>query len=207
MKRVLFLAPNYKYIQTTVKGVSKYLAQHKIDFTTTVPIHNLYPDTDALYLRTDGVEVIFDYHDPVEWTGAMLAKIDAVFGKKELVDRCRERFWSNRAILYGNGGIDKFILMNSTIILDDPTACDDAPAKTQYIPEISNIYFNDPVTIVLWNDGTKTIVRRQNDDVYSEEVGLAHCISKKALGNKGNFNDVFKKWLPSKKATVEEVDV
>lgn len=203
MKRVLFLAPNYKYIQTTVRGVSKYLAQHKIDFTTTVPIHNLCPDTNNLYLRTNEVEVIFDYHDPVEWTGAMLAKIDAVFGKKELVDRCRERFWTTRAITYGKGSIDKFILMNSTIN-DDPTVCDDIPAKTQYIPEIANVYFNNPMTVVIWKDGTKTLVRCQSSDAYSEETGLALCISKKAFGNKGNFNDIFKKWIPNKEINVVE---
>lgn len=56
---------------------------------------------------------------------------------------------------------------------------------------ISKVYFNNPVTVVLWADGTKTIVRCQEGDAYSKEVGLAMCFAKKALGNKGNFNDVF----------------
>ena len=29
---------------------------------------------------------------------------------------------------------------------------------------------------------------------------MAMCIAKKALGNKGNFNEVFKKWLPVESA-------
>lgn len=62
--------------------------------------------------------------------------------------------------------------------------------------EIKKVYFNDPVTVVIWTDGTKTIVRCQEGDVYSKETGLALCIAKKALGNKGNFNDVFHKWIP-----------
>ena len=66
------------------------------------------------------------------------------------------------------------------------------------LPAIKNVYFNDPVTVVLWDDGTKTIVRCQKGDTYSKEVGLALCISKKALGNKPNFNDIFKKWIPEK---------
>ena len=62
--------------------------------------------------------------------------------------------------------------------------------------EIKRVYFNKPVTVVLWADGTKTIVRCQDGDAYSEETGLAMCFAKKALGNKGAFNDVFKKFVP-----------
>lgn len=72
------------------------------------------------------------------------------------------------------------------------------------LPEIKNVIFNDPATIVLWTDGTKTVVKCQEDDLYSEEVGLALCIAKKALGNKGNFNNVFKKWIPERK--IDDVD-
>lgn len=61
---------------------------------------------------------------------------------------------------------------------------------------IKNVYFNEPVTVVLWEDGTKTIVKCQEGDTYSKETGLAVAIAKKALGNKGNFNEVFKKWIP-----------
>ena len=60
---------------------------------------------------------------------------------------------------------------------------------------IDKVIFNDPATIVLWRDGTKTIVKCQEGDTYSKELGLAMCISKKALGNKGNFNDIFKEWV------------
>lgn len=61
---------------------------------------------------------------------------------------------------------------------------------------IKKVYFNNPVTVVLWVDGTKTIVRCQEGDVYSEETGLAMAIAKKVFGNKGNFNEVFKKFIP-----------
>lgn len=61
---------------------------------------------------------------------------------------------------------------------------------------IKKVYFNDPVTVVLWEDGTKTIVKAGEDDIYDPEKGLAMAIAKKALGNKGNYYEVFKKWLP-----------
>lgn len=65
-------------------------------------------------------------------------------------------------------------------------------------PKIEKVIFNDPATIVIWSDGSKTIVKCQPGDVYSKELGLAMCISKKFLGNKGNFNDTFKKYLEEK---------
>ena len=61
--------------------------------------------------------------------------------------------------------------------------------------KIEKVIFNDPATIVIWSDNTKTIVKCQPGDTYSKELGLAMCISKKFLGNKGNFNEEFKKWL------------
>lgn len=61
---------------------------------------------------------------------------------------------------------------------------------------IKKVYFNDPVTVVLWEDGTKTIVRSGDGDIYDPEKGLAMAIAKKALGNKGNYYEIFKKWLP-----------
>ena len=63
------------------------------------------------------------------------------------------------------------------------------------IPNINKVIFNEPATIVIWADHTKTIVKCDVDDVYDREKGLAMAIAKKALGNKGNFNDEFKKWL------------
>ena len=60
--------------------------------------------------------------------------------------------------------------------------------------EIKKVIFNDPATIVLWKDGTKTIVKCQDGDVFDPEKGLAMAISKKALGNTGKYFDEIKKW-------------
>ena len=59
---------------------------------------------------------------------------------------------------------------------------------------ITKVIFNPPATIVLWNDGTKTVVKTQNGEVFDPEKGLAMAISKKALGNKGNYFEQIKKW-------------
>ena len=62
------------------------------------------------------------------------------------------------------------------------------------LPGIDKVIFNNPATIVYWKDGTKTVVKCQHGDVFTKDAGLAMCIAKKALGNKGCFNDVLKKW-------------
>ena len=79
-----------------------------------------------------------------------------------------------------------------------------APFLPNKTPSIKKVIFNDPATIVIWSDDTKTVVKCQEGDTYSKELGLAMCISKKYLGNKGNFNEEFKKWIPEEKLEISE---
>lgn len=60
---------------------------------------------------------------------------------------------------------------------------------------IKEVIFNKPATIVLWSDGTKTVVKVQGKSKFDKEKGLAMAISKKFLGNKGNYYNEFKKHL------------
>ena len=66
------------------------------------------------------------------------------------------------------------------------------------IPKIKDVIYNDPATIVFWEDGTKTVVKCKNEK-FDPEKGLAMAFSKKMLGNKGNYYNIFKKWLPDEK--------
>ena len=59
----------------------------------------------------------------------------------------------------------------------------------------TRVLFNAPATIVFWNDKTKTVVVAQNGEKFDKEKGLALCFMKKFLGNKGNYNNEFRKWL------------
>lgn len=68
--------------------------------------------------------------------------------------------------------------------------------SSSHIPEIKNVIFNDPATIVFWEDGTKTVVKCQDGDEFDPEKGLAMVIAKKAYGNKGSYCNQLKKWLP-----------
>lgn len=73
------------------------------------------------------------------------------------------------------------------------------------VPTIKNVIFNDPATIVFWQDGTKTVVKAQNGEEFDPEKGLAMAISKKALGNEGNYFNDIKKWVDKYHANYEDV--
>lgn len=62
---------------------------------------------------------------------------------------------------------------------------------------IKRVIFNNPATIVIWSDDSKTVVKCDNE-AYDPEKGLAMCIAKRAMGNSGNYYNTFKKFLPKK---------
>ena len=47
---------------------------------------------------------------------------------------------------------------------------------------IRKVIFNNPATIVFWLDGTKTIVKKADDEPWDPEKGLAMVIIKKYFG-------------------------
>lgn len=56
--------------------------------------------------------------------------------------------------------------------------------------DIKKVIFNGPATIILWDDGTKTVVKCKEGDPYSKEAGFALCLLKKLSGN--NFHKVLR---------------
>lgn len=55
---------------------------------------------------------------------------------------------------------------------------------------------------VVWADGTSTVVHCQPGDEWDDEKALAMCFTKKALGNKGSFNDKFNDALDNKRKII-----
>lgn len=60
-------------------------------------------------------------------------------------------------------------------------------------PKIDRVIFHDPATIVYWKDGTKTVVKCQ-DEKFDKEKGLLAAIAKKVYGNNGSFNNIIKRF-------------
>ena len=71
-----------------------------------------------------------------------------------------------------------------------------------YLPAIKKVIFNEPATIVIWYDGIKTVVKCDCES-FDPEKGLAMAIAKRALGNKGNYYETFKQWLPEKPKPID----
>ena len=69
--------------------------------------------------------------------------------------------------------------------------------------EIEKVIYNNPATIIFWNDNTKTVVQCQPSDKYDPEKGLVMAIAKKALGNTSRkLNDVLHKWEKKEEPSV-----
>lgn len=62
-------------------------------------------------------------------------------------------------------------------------------------PKVKKVIYNDPATIVFWTDGTKTVVKCQEGDIYSKEKGFVMAYLKKVLGNDNTFNKEINKWV------------
>lgn len=60
--------------------------------------------------------------------------------------------------------------------------------------DIKNVIFNGPATIVIWRDGSKTVVKCAEGDGYSKFSGLAIAICKHIYGP--NFKKVFNYFIP-----------
>lgn len=58
---------------------------------------------------------------------------------------------------------------------------------------VKKVIFNPPATIVYWCDGTKTVVKAQNGEMFDKEKGFAMSCAKKFFGNKGNYYKEFRK--------------
>lgn len=68
--------------------------------------------------------------------------------------------------------------------------------------DIKKVIFSGPCTIVIWEDGDKTMVRQQEGDTYSKEVGLLMCLAKRVWGKNesgSNFNDYMRKYISEEK--------
>lgn len=71
---------------------------------------------------------------------------------------------------------------------------------------IKDVIFSDRVTIILWKDGTKTMVRVGKREPYDPEKGFAMAVCKKMFGNEGNYYEVFKKYVPVTRYIVDKKD-
>lgn len=100
------------------------------------------------------------------------------------------------------GGLTPYIIVRSGIpykeFYNAIKKCDCANTAVA----IKQVIFNPPATIVLWTDGTKTVVKAENEE-FDKEKGLAMAICKRTSGNKGNYFEIFKKYCRDEEPNTE----
>ena len=120
-----------------------------------------------------------------------VVKVSDMFGNEPLFMTIRESMVSNTPFsempeLILKGDLHR---PGSTFALGDAITHPKALAYKKVI-------FHPPATIVLWNDGSKTVVKCDGRDTYDARTGLALCFMKKALGNRSRaLNDILHKEL------------
>lgn len=103
-------------------------------------------------------------------------------------------------------------LIDSGIVMANEKDCglrissvfiDEWPIPRQALT-IKKVIFSGPCTIVLWDDGTKTMVRCLEDDFYDPEKAVMMAYLKKHFGYS---NTQMSKWLQKYTEDAEEVQI
>ena len=63
-------------------------------------------------------------------------------------------------------------------------------ATTPAFPNPVKVIVNPPATIILWEDGTKTVVKCPKEVKFDWEAGILYAMLKKAIGNSRAFHDI-----------------
>lgn len=168
-------------------------------------------------INSQGNNAGYDYQDDIYLTdqlepiNAVLnnygVKIEAWFIRSDIA--CSKMVWpTNRKTLharakniinsiYGipNGSSKCWDELKTICALTDSEPISKKTSKEAYnkriFSEIKDIIINDPATIILWKDGTKTIVKCQPVDTFDPGTGIAMAILKKLYGNSGFYKDIF----------------
>ena len=70
----------------------------------------------------------------------------------------------------------------------------DISSDVEFRTGIKKVIFNGPATIVIWVDGSKTVVKCAEGDGYSKFSGLAIAMCKRMYGT--DFKRIFNHFIP-----------
>lgn len=73
--------------------------------------------------------------------------------------------------------------------------------KDMYKLKAKKIIFNGPATIIIWEDGNKTICKCMDIDTFDPEKGIAMCFLKRLfeINDWGSYKRLFKTYIPDYK--------
>ena len=64
--------------------------------------------------------------------------------------------------------------------------------STMIKPVPKQVIFNDPYTIVNWEDGTKTVVKCMPGDTFNKDVGFCVAVARKVFGGHNQYKKYVK---------------
>ena len=149
-------------------------------------------------INSQGNNAGYDYQDDVYLTdqlepiNAVLnnhgVKIETWFIRSDIA--CSKMVWQT---VYDNpnGSSKCWNELKTICALTDSELISKKAYNKRIFLEIKDIIINDPATIILWKDGTKTVVKCQNEDTFDPGTGIAMAILKKLYGNSGFYKDIF----------------
>lgn len=184
------------------KAVNDLITKNKV-VKSTIELNIDVRSWNKLLAKFDKFSNCFPHKKPIFITGTGYDDCVTLFGykvtfryadEKQYVDDYIEMTITGRTASYFD-----YSSMLYSAPSDYPTLNTINPFKSRITANfhrlIKKVIFNKPATIVLWKDGSKTVVKCQKGDKYDPEKGLAMAIVKYMSGNAGNFNDIFKEWI------------
>lgn len=89
--------------------------------------------------------------------------------------------WESQTVKFegGSGSIERML---RDLYYSNPMKC-----STLIVPTYKKVIFNEPATIILWNDGSKTVVKCTDGEEYDPATGFAMAYVKKLYGNTGGI--------------------
>lgn len=107
--------------------------------------------------------------------------------------RCINCYSGNRMVPKYSSSKDKSC--TTKVVLADTNWAFDLLSNNTHKPKIKKVIFNDPATIVFWEDGMKTVVKCQEGDMFDPEKGIAMAMAKRLYDNNSSYCNDIKKWV------------
>lgn len=92
----------------------------------------------------------------------------------------------------------KFVI-NTRVYPSNGAECYNVALNIGY--KVIKVIYNNPATIVIWDDGTKTISKCSAEDTYNPTTGLTVAVFKKLVGGE-SLRRLYDDWLPEDSQTV-----
>lgn len=116
-------------------------------------------------------------------------------------------FFGLDLVVKGVEMFDDFFDQDRNVLINARVANKSRKYPTQVNPfNIKRVIFNGPATIVFWNDGTKTVVKCAEEEIYNKRTAIMWAIMKKAYGNSSRVNKAFDELIEGDEASNDNTE-